>query len=90
VRLSGIDSREAAMAVHGEPLLVDAHLDQGEWLAVELVGREVRGLGRVSRVIDGPSCDLLELEDGTLVPLVADAIRSIGEVIEVDEEFLGL
>ena len=54
------------------------------------MGREVRGLGRVRRVLDGPSCDLLELEDGMLLPFVSDAIRSVGEVIEVDTEFLGL
>jgi 16S rRNA processing protein RimM len=89
VRLSGIEEREAAAAVHGEPLLVDGRLEEGEWLAESLIGREVRGLGRVQRVLDGPSCDLLELDDGTLVPFVDDAIRSVGDVIEVDREFLG-
>jgi 16S rRNA processing protein RimM len=89
VRLSGIEARDAAMAVHGEPLLVDGRLEEGEWLAGDLVGREVAGLGRVRAVLDGPSCDVLELEDGTLVPLVEDAIRAVGEVIEVDREFLG-
>jgi ribosomal 30S subunit maturation factor RimM len=78
------------VAVHGEPLLVDGELTEDEWLAVDLVGREVRGHGRVSRVLEGPSCDVLELDDGTLVPFVSDAIRSVGEVIEIDEEFLGL
>jgi 16S rRNA processing protein RimM len=90
VRVSGIEAREQAVAVHGEPLLVEAELESGELLASELLGREVEGLGRVSRVLDGPSCDLLELDDGTLVPLISDAIVSIGEVIEVDREFLGL
>jgi 16S rRNA processing protein RimM len=90
VRLSGIEDRAAVIAVSGEPLLVDGSLDAGEWLAADLVGREVEGLGRVRRVLDGPSCDLLELEDGTLVPFVTDAIRSVGQVIEVDAEFLAL
>ncbi len=90
VRLSGIDGREAAAALHGEPLLVEAELERGEWLAVELVGREVRGFGRVTRVLDGPSCDVLELEDGTLVPFIEDAIVAIGDAIEVDRDFLGL
>jgi ribosomal 30S subunit maturation factor RimM len=43
-------------------------------------------------VLDGPSCDVLELDDGTLVPLVADAIVSIDPAarrIEVRLEFLG-
>jgi 16S rRNA processing protein RimM len=90
VRVSGIEAREAVVAVNGEPLLVEASLEEGEWLAEDLVGREVRGLGRVRRVLDGPSCDLLELEDGILVPFVSDAIRSMSDEIEVDERFLGL
>ena len=90
LRLSGIEAREDVVAVSGEPLLVEGEIDQGEWLAAALVGRRVDGLGRVTRVLDGPSCDLLELEDGTLVPFVSDAIRSVGDVIEVDREFLGL
>jgi 16S rRNA processing protein RimM len=89
VRLSGIDERDAARAMHGEPLLVEAELGEDEWLAAALVGREVSGLGSVARVLDGPSCSVLELDDGTLVPFVSDAIRSVGEVIEVDPEFLG-
>jgi hypothetical protein len=41
-------------------------------------------------VLDGPSCSVLELSDGLLVPFVSDAIRSVGEgQILVDEEFLG-
>ncbi len=87
LRLAGLGDPRG---VRGEPLLVEAELADEEWLAAELVGREVDGLGRVSRVLEGPSCDLLELEDGTLVPLVSDAIRSIGETIAVDREFLGL
>ncbi len=90
VRLSGIEEREAAVAVHGEPLLVEDRLEEGEWLAEELVGRKVTGLGRVQRVLDGPSCDVLELDDGTLVPFVEDAINSVTDVIEVDREFLAL
>jgi 16S rRNA processing protein RimM len=90
VRLSGIQAREDVVAVSGEPLLVDQELDAGEWLAASLVGREVRDLGRVRRVLDGPSCSLLELEDGTLVPFVSDAVVSVGEVIDVDRKFLGL
>ncbi len=57
------------------------------------MGCEVPGRGRVGRVLDGPSCSLLELEDGTLVPLVSDAVRSVdfaARRIEIDEEFLGL
>ena len=90
VRLSGIEEREAVVAVSGEPLLVEGELEEGEWLAEALVGRRVEGLGTVQRVLDGPSCSLLELDDGALVPFVSDAIRSVGDVIEVDREFLDL
>lgn len=60
-------------------------------LAGDLVGCSVPGLGSVSRVLDGPTCALLELDDGTLVPLVGDAVSRVdveARVIEVDREFL--
>ena len=52
-----------------------------------------RELGRVTRLLPYPSCDLLELEGGQLVPLVQDAIASVDPTarrIEVDARFLGL
>jgi hypothetical protein len=60
----------------------------------------VPGHGRVVRVVDAPSCSVLELEDGKLVPFVSDAIRSIrvepagapgaagGEIV-VNDAYLG-
>jgi 16S rRNA processing protein RimM len=88
VRLSGLaDPR----SVRGEMLLVEVELEDGEWLASDLEGCEVAGLGRVAQVIDAPSCSLLELEDGTLVPFISDAIRSVdveGRRIEANVEFL--
>jgi 16S rRNA processing protein RimM len=77
-------------AYRGELLLVEDQLGDEEWLASDLLGCSVPGRGRVARVLDGPSCSVLELSDGTLVPFVSDAIRSVrpGE-IEVDEGFLG-
>jgi 16S rRNA processing protein RimM len=92
VRLSGIGDRDALAPLLGELLLVEEELAEGEWLAGDLVGCEVPGLGRVSRVLGGPSCDVLELDDGTLVPIVSDAIVSIDPGagrIEVRLEFLG-
>jgi 16S rRNA processing protein RimM len=87
IRLSGIDDPRP---LRGEPLLVEAELGEDEWLASDLVGLSVAGHGRVTRVVDGPSCSVLELEDGTLVPFVRDAIRSIeGGEIQVDQGFLG-
>jgi ribosomal 30S subunit maturation factor RimM len=65
-------------------------LGEDEWLAADLIGLEVGNLGRVRRVLDGPSCSLLELDDGTLVPFVSDAIASVGaRRIELREDFLG-
>ena len=93
IRLSRIADRAAAVALQGETLLVESDLEPGEFLAAELVGCEVSGLGRVERVLAGPSCDVLELADGSLIPLVADAVQSVdtGERrIEVDRGFLGL
>jgi ribosomal 30S subunit maturation factor RimM len=71
-------------------MLIDVPLGEGEWLAADLVGLLVPGRGRVVRVLDAPSCSVLELEDGTLVPFVSDAIESVqpGE-IHVNEHFLG-
>jgi 16S rRNA processing protein RimM len=87
IRLDGLEDPRAA---RGESLLVDAELTEGEWLAADLVGLAVPGHGRVARVIDGPSCSVLELEDGVLVPFIADAIESIeGGEIRVDDHFLG-
>jgi 16S rRNA processing protein RimM len=92
LRLSGFEDREAVAALRGETLVVEASLAEGEWLAEDLVGCSVPGLGAVGRVLEGPTCSLLELEDGTLVPLVGDAVNRIDPeagVIEVDREFLG-
>ena len=44
-------------------------------------------------VVGGSSCDVLELDDGTLVPLVSDAVTAIDLAthrIEVNRGFLGL
>lgn len=93
LRLSGIVSREEVAALRGEALLVRQALGEGEWLAEDLVGCQVKGLGAVSRIIDLPSCDALELEDGMLVPLISDAIERLdleAREIEVNRAFLRL
>jgi len=97
IRLSGVGDRDAAAAIRGEPLLVaasEAPLEEGEWLAEDLVGCEVPGIGIVRRVVSGPSCDVLEVgPDEVLVPLVSDAVRRVdtdARVIEADLEFLGI
>jgi 16S rRNA processing protein RimM len=88
VRVSGI---EDPRALRGEVLLVEAELEDGEWLAADLVGCRVEGLGTIARVVDGPSCGLLELADGGLVPFVSEAIESVdveSRTIRADMDFL--
>jgi 16S rRNA processing protein RimM len=91
LRLSGVSDRAAATELRGELLLVADEGGDGEWLVEDLVGLRVERLGPVRRVLDGPSCAVLELEDGTLVPFVEDAIRSVDTeagLIRVDLSFL--
>jgi 16S rRNA processing protein RimM len=106
VRLDGIEDRAGAEAVRGQTLTVHSaqapQLGEGEWWAHELEGCEVRAdgrlLGTVSRLIELPSCETLEVRSagqGTplLVPMVRDAIREIDasrRLIEVDADFLDL
>ena len=88
VRAPGVDPRE----LRGATILVDEPLAEGEYLADQLVGLEVAGVGQVERVVNGPSCDVLEVGD-VLIPFVSDAVTSVDlerRVIEVDREFLGL
>ena len=88
VRVSGVTDPRT---LRGEVLLVEADLEEGEWLAADLVGCKVEGLGTVARVLDGPSCGLLELDDGKLVPFVSEAIEAVdveSRTIRAHREFL--
>jgi 16S rRNA processing protein RimM len=89
IRLAGVDDPGA---LRGELLLVEDELGEGEWLAADLVGCRVPDHGAVTQVIDGVSCSVLELEDGTLVPFVSDAIERVdleAREIQVNADFLG-
>jgi 16S rRNA processing protein RimM len=105
LRLEGVENRSAAELLRGAPLMVEGGqvpaLAEGEWWAHELEGCEVFGgrrlLGTVSRLLELPSCEALEVtrEQGepVLVPMVKAAVRRIDPSrrrIEVDIEFLGL
>ena len=106
VRLEGVEDRPAAQALRGVALMVEQAeapaLGEGEWWAHELEGCEVvdgdRLIGTVSRLIELPSCEVLEVtgEEGgepVLVPMVKDAIRRIEPAegrIEVNLDFLAL
>jgi len=89
IRLEDIDDPRP---LRGELLLVEDELADDEWLASDLVGCTVPGRGRVVQVVDGESCSVLELEDGTLIPFISDAIERVdteGGEIRVNEGFLG-
>jgi 16S rRNA processing protein RimM len=89
IRLADVDD---ARPLRGELLLVEDELAEDEWLAADLVGCRVPGLGSVTQVVDGPSCSVLELDEGTLVPFVSDAIERVdleAREIRVREGFLG-
>ena len=89
IRLADVDDPGS---LRGELLLVEDELREGEWLAADLVGCRVADHGAVTRIIDGLSCSVLELEDGTLVPFVSDAIERVdveAREIQVNPSFLG-
>jgi 16S rRNA processing protein RimM len=57
-------------------------LPEGEFYAFEIIGLRVeevggRQCGIVKDLLPGPANDNLELDDGTLVPMIEDAIASI-------------
>ena len=98
LRLDVASDRDAANALRGLELLVDAEpsLDDDEYLAADLVGCAVadgsRALGQVVALLALPSVEALELDTGVLIPMVRDAIRSIdvaAKRIDVNAEFLG-
>ena len=104
LRLAGHDDRGAAEALRGKDLMVARaqapELGPDEWWAEDLAGCSVsdgdRPVGVVRRLLELPSCEVLEVErpDGgeLLVPLVSDAVREVDldrRAIDVDLHFLG-
>jgi 16S rRNA processing protein RimM len=97
IRLAELDDPRP---LRGELLLVEDELAGDEWLAADLVGSRVVGLATepgaasghvVARLVDAPSCSILELEDGTLIPFVSDAIARVdldASEIHVNADFL--
>jgi len=91
VHVQGVEDREAAEAVRGQELMVQAAdapaLQEGEWWASDLEGCEVfdgaRRVGVVSKLVELPSCEALQVspagapDEHLLVPMVHDAIRSV-------------
>jgi 16S rRNA processing protein RimM len=105
VRVEGCEDRAAAEGLRGLDILAprdDAPpLEDDEWWAEDLESCRVhdgeREVGQVRRVLELPSCEVLEVARGDgapdlLVPLIRDAVRRVdiehGE-IEIDLAFLG-
>jgi 16S rRNA processing protein RimM len=105
LRLEGCEHRDDAEALRGQEIRVERatvpELGPDEWWASDLEGCAVRDgvreVGVVSRLLELPSCEVLEVARSAggpalLVPLVADAVRDVDlqrRVIDVDLRFLG-
>jgi 16S rRNA processing protein RimM len=96
IRLEGVDDRDAAESLRGESLSPTSDqrpvTSEDEWPIDDLIGCNIEGLGKVTGVLEGLSCDVLEVGD-ELIPLVTDAVTRVdieNKVIEVNREFLGL
>lgn len=105
VRLEGDRDRAAAEGLRGREILVAREgapeLGPDEWWAEDLEGCAVSDSGRevgvVTRLLELPSCEVLEVARGgggepLLVPLVSDAVRDVDleqRVIDIDLRFLG-
>jgi len=104
LRLTGCEGRAAIEALRGAELAVPREavpaLGEDEWLAEDLEGCVVvdgdTPVGRVTRLLAYPSCELLEVErEGRpplLVPLIGNAVRRVDVAahrIDVDLAFLG-
>jgi 16S rRNA processing protein RimM len=101
LRVGLASDRTAVEALRGEPLRaprdIAPALDEDEYWAEDLVGCAVvageRTLGTVRHLVAYPSCEVLELEGGELIPLVRDAVVSVdpqARRIVVDDKFLGI
>jgi 16S rRNA processing protein RimM len=104
LRVEGCVNRDGAAALRGAELLVERtrapSLEVDEWWAEDLEGCRVhdgvRPVGVVSRLLALPSCEVLEVSrpEGAalLVPLIADAVRTVDierGMIDIDLGFLG-
>jgi 16S rRNA processing protein RimM len=86
VEFVGVASREAAEALHGVVLSAEPVDDPDVLWVHELIGSELATpdgttWGRIASVHEAPASDLLELEDGTLVPVVFVVEQEPGRVV---------
>lgn len=104
--LNEISSKEAIAELRGEMVRGErgdlTPLGEGEWFADDLIGLAVvdqagRALGKVTRMNNLPSADVLEVAlangEQLLVPMIKDAILAVepgGAGLTIDAEFLGI
>ena len=89
VRFERVDTREEAERLKGLVLRAEPIDDPGELWVHELIGSSVVDQhdvdrGAITGVIVNPASDLLELEDGSLVPVRFVVDRSSSGVVAVD------
>ena len=97
VRLEGVNGREAADVLHGAVVSAEPIDDPDALWVHDLVGAELftvdgRSWGEVTAVVANPADDLLELADGSLVPIgfvVDDSELPERIVVDVPEGLLG-
>ncbi len=86
VQFEGCSDRNDADPLVGTALFAEALADDGDGLYVhQLIGSEVKGAdgrqyGRCVAVVANPAHDLLELEDGSLVPTVFITAVTEGQI----------
>lgn len=85
VHLSGIDDRDAAAALTGQPALAEPIDDPDALWIHELIGSRVVEADGTERgvcvaVVDNPAADLLELDSGALVPVTFVTAVSDGTI----------
>jgi 16S rRNA processing protein RimM len=96
VLFEGVQSREAAEALHGTPLFAEP-LDDPEvaWVH-EMIGSRVTDqhgadLGIVRAVEDNPAADLLVLESGALIPMSFVVLAIPGSItVDIPDGLLDL
>jgi len=75
VHFAGVNTREAADSLHSQLLFADPLDDTDDVFIHEVIGRRLvtgdgTDHGEIVAVLSNPASDLMELEDGRLVPLV--------------------
>jgi 16S rRNA processing protein RimM len=89
VHFEGVDDRTVAERHANRTVLAEPLAERGEGLYVdELVGSQVVGVdgtdhGTCVAVVDNPAHDLLELADGSLVPVVF-VVSAVDGVVTID------